>query len=229
VTEEEWLTETTKPQWMIAQPVHTGTYARTKAGKRKLLLYAVGCCRLMWDLLWDYRLRSSVLVAERYADGQATDEERRAASRASMPLSIGTYYRNIPEDLRATVGRLAHDTVGTKAAYAAQGMTEMRYPLGGFTLPDRDGKALLCDMAREVWGNFINPVRADKAWLRWNDRTLPRMAQALYDERAWDRLGVLADALEDAGCEDAAILGHCREPGFHVRGCWVIDLLLGKG
>jgi hypothetical protein len=55
-----------------------------------------------------------------------------------------------------------------------------------------------------------------------------KLAQAVYDERAYDRLPVLADALEDAGCHDADILTHCRGPGPHVRGCWLIDLLLGK-
>jgi hypothetical protein len=54
------------------------------------------------------------------------------------------------------------------------------------------------------------------------------MTQSIYDERAFDRLPLLADALEDAGCGDAAILSHCREPSEHVRGCWVVDLLLGK-
>ena len=54
------------------------------------------------------------------------------------------------------------------------------------------------------------------------------LAGAIYDERAFDRLPVLGDALEDAGCADAAILAHCRGPGEHVRGCWVVDLLLGK-
>jgi len=59
-------------------------------------------------------------------------------------------------------------------------------------------------------------------------RALPRMAQAIYDERAWDRLGVLADAVEDAGCSDATVVAHLRSPGPHVRGCWALDLLMGK-
>ncbi len=54
------------------------------------------------------------------------------------------------------------------------------------------------------------------------------LARSIYDDRAFDRLPVLADALEDAGCTDAAILDHCRGPGPHVRGCWVVDLILGK-
>jgi hypothetical protein len=55
-----------------------------------------------------------------------------------------------------------------------------------------------------------------------------KLAAAIYDDTAFDRLPILADALEEAGCHDAEILAHCRGPGPHVRGCWVIDLLIGK-
>ncbi len=58
---------------------------------------------------------------------------------------------------------------------------------------------------------------------------LRALAEAVYEERAFDRLPILADALEDAGCSDSAVLNHCRQPGVHVRGCWVVDLLLGRG
>jgi hypothetical protein len=54
------------------------------------------------------------------------------------------------------------------------------------------------------------------------------IAQGIYAGRAFDRLPILHDALLDAGCDDEAILSHCRCEGPHVRGCWVIDLLLGK-
>ncbi len=65
-------------------------------------------------------------------------------------------------------------------------------------------------------------------WLAWNDGAIPKMAQAIYDDRAFDRLPILADALEDAGCDNQEILDHCRSNGEHVRGCWVVDLILGK-
>jgi hypothetical protein len=71
-------------------------------------------------------------------------------------------------------------------------------------------------------------VRAEPSWLAWNDGTVPRIAQDIYDEWAFDRLPILADALEDAGCDNADILAHCRQAGEHVRGCWVVDLLLDK-
>ena len=64
--------------------------------------------------------------------------------------------------------------------------------------------------------------------MAWNAGTVRRIAQAIYDDRAFDRMPILADALEDAGCDNADILNHCRESREHVRGCWVVDLLLGK-
>jgi hypothetical protein len=227
MTEQQWLTEKSNPQWLIAQPLSKGT--RTKAAKRKLLLFAVGCCRLMGDLLWDDRLRAAIEVAELYADGQADDEDRSAAALSVRSLSAGPYLPDWPAAVRATVGRLVYNVVINRPADAAYAMTCMPIQLGGLALPDgRTGDALLCDLVREAFGNFVNPSVAEKHWARWNDRTLPRMAQEIYEEKAWDRLPVLADALEDAGCPDAAILAHLRSPGPHFRGCWAVDLLMGK-
>jgi hypothetical protein len=83
-------------------------------------------------------------------------------------------------------------------------------------------------LLREVFGNPLRPIVVDPSWLSWNDSTIPKIAQAIYDERAFDRMPILADALKEAGCTNADILNHCRQPGEHVRGCWVVDLLLGK-
>jgi hypothetical protein len=79
---------------------------------------------------------------------------------------------------------------------------------------------------RDIFGNPFRPVTADAAWLT---STVVSLAEGIYADRAFDRLPVLADALMDSGCENADILAHCRRDGPHVRGCWVIDLLLGKG
>lgn len=88
-------------------------------------------------------------------------------------------------------------------------------------------------LLRDIFGS--RPVAIAPAWRAWNDGTVVKLAQAIYEERELPsghldagRLAILADALEDAGCQSADILGHCRSPGPHVRGCWVIDLLLGK-
>jgi hypothetical protein len=80
----------------------------------------------------------------------------------------------------------------------------------------------------ELFGNPFRSVTLQPYWLAWNDRCVERLAHPIYDERAFDRMPILADALEDADCDNADILAHCRSGGEHVRGCWVVDLLLGK-
>jgi len=79
------------------------------------------------------------------------------------------------------------------------------------------------ELAR-VWHRaHTEPIRAE-----WKSSTVLDLARAMETDGAFDRLPILADALEDAGCDQADILEHCRGPGPHVRGCWVVDLILGK-
>lgn len=82
-----------------------------------------------------------------------------------------------------------------------------------------------CQLLRDIFGNPFRPVMVSPVWQMANVLAL---AQAIYEDRAFDRMPILADALEDAGCTNQEVLGHCRGPGPHVRGCWVLDLLLGK-
>ncbi len=96
---------------------------------------------------------------------------------------------------------------------------------------DREGtrkelEASLVERARE-WLREHCRLRVDASWLRWNGGTVRILAEAVANEQAFHRLPLLADALEDAGCANAELLGHCRGPGPHARGCWVVDLLLG--
>jgi hypothetical protein len=86
-------------------------------------------------------------------------------------------------------------------------------------------RPLQCGLLRDVVGNPFRPVKMDSGWRTHNTIAL---GQAIYDERAFERMPILADALEDAGCDNADILEHCRQPGEHCRGCWVVDLVLGK-
>jgi len=72
------------------------------------------------------------------------------------------------------------------------------------------------------------PCRAISVDATWLTSTVKQVAIAIYSANGFDRLPILADALEDAGCDNADILNHCRQPGEHVRGCWVVDLLLGR-
>jgi hypothetical protein len=101
----------------------------------------------------------------------------------------------------------------------------------------RDAAASVCEFVgdgervnqariiRDVIGNPFRPVTSDPAWL---SSTVVSLAEGIYADRAFDRMPILADALQDAGCDNADILTHCRSDGPHVRGCWVIDLLAGR-
>jgi hypothetical protein len=83
-----------------------------------------------------------------------------------------------------------------------------------------------------TWLRDLFPYRPDHAvdasWLSWNNGTVPQLVRQIRDDRRYELMSILADALEDAGCDNADILGHCRGPGPHVRGCWVVNLLRGK-
>jgi hypothetical protein len=83
---------------------------------------------------------------------------------------------------------------------------------------------LCCTLGSPVFTNA--PI--DLSWLGWNGGTIPKLAEAIYDERRFSDMPILADALEEAGCDNTDVPAHCRGPGPHVRGCWVIDLLLGR-
>jgi hypothetical protein len=99
---------------------------------------------------------------------------------------------------------------------------------GFFWSARKPGYSSRAELLRDLIGNPFRQLGIDAHWLAWNDATVLRIAQAIYNQRAFDRMPILADALEDAGCTDRAILDHCRRPGPHVWGCWVVDLLTGK-
>src|SRR5262249_12027604 len=84
------------------------------------------------------------------------------------------------------------------------------------------GRRAQVELFRDIFGNPFRPVALDPRWLT---STVGALAGGIYDEFAFDRLPILADALIDAGCEDEGILTHCRSGGAHARGCWLVDLL----
>src|SRR5260370_13288911 len=209
MTEGEWL-ECTDPAPMLES-------LRGKASDRKLRLFACACCRRVWDLLPEMIIRQLVDVAERYVDGKATVTElgrlRKLATRAEA-----RYFQPHWLAVRHASVESAH-----WIAYGAS----LRVPCKPVLGIGSEGAAQAI-LLRDIFGNPFRPVALDPAWLAWNGGTVRKMAEAIYDDRAFDRLPILADALEEAGCTDRDILDHCRSGGDHVRGCWVIDLLLGK-
>ena len=89
----------------------------------------------------------------------------------------------------------------------------------------REELAAQMPLLRDIFGNPFRPVTFDPAW---RTTTAVQIAQGMYDSRDFAAMPILADALQDAGCEEVSIHDHCRGPGPHIRGCWVVDLVLGK-
>jgi hypothetical protein len=113
---------------------------------------------------------------------------------------------------------------GSRAAKVIQGTAKER--LAFFYCFRNEQGTRQSNSLRCIFGSLpFRPVTIEPAWIT---PTVKQLAGAIYEERAFDRLPILADALEEAGCTDADILNHCRQPGEHVRGCWVIDLILSK-
>jgi hypothetical protein len=186
--------------------------------RRKMRLFFCACCRLLWDRLTDPRSREAVAVAERFADRQATVAELNQARQAAYAVNANS---PIDVDRESAWPRTATlpDSDYTRTAFW---LFSIR---GDLRLLPRDQALALY---RDIIGNPFRKVPVLKEWLAWNDRTVVKIAQAIYEERAFDRMPILADALEEAGCISADILDHCRQPGEHTRGCWLLDLVLGK-
>ncbi len=205
MTEKEWL-ECDDPTPML-------DFLQGGANDRKLRLFACGCCRRNWHLLTDERSRTTVEVEERKADGLMSESA----------LAKLVFDPDAPHDSPRFISFpdawiAARDSSNDAAWDAARRETD---PLNAGDI-QREAQA---NLLRDIFGNPFHPVTVDAAWL---NSTVVSLAQAIYEDRAFDRLPILADALEDAGCTNADILNHCRQPGEHVRGCWVVDLLLGK-
>jgi hypothetical protein len=213
MTEAEWLAAT-DPSPMLS-------FLWMKGDERKPRLLAVACfrraiaeCAITFEESDDQGidLGERIDLAERIADSlsAAPDEkEHRLEFHSSIlpgsssPFEWAAHYIVDPSAWEATSGvvlTLADEWSEAEAAHGAA-------------------------LVRDVFGNPFHPIIPDPSWLTTDVRTL---AEGIYQERAFDRMPILADALQDAGCDNEDILNHCRQPGKHVRGCWVVDLLLGK-
>jgi hypothetical protein len=222
MTEEEWLT-CTDPTPMLE-------FLRGKASQRKLRLFACSCCYRLEELCYmeDEELLA-VEIAELYADERTTQEDL-ALARNEVNLSGGyTLSEQHRSCVMGCVTAVPLGEVNSVANCIIEQLENHHHWTEAELKADQEAeRALQCDILRDCFGNPFRPVAVEPSWLTWNDGTVPRLAQAVYDERAFDRLPILADALEDAGCTDADILGHLRCPGPHARGCWALDLLLGR-
>jgi len=236
---DDWTAE----RWQSAtDPLPMLDWLGRRLGERKQRLFAIACCRPLGILFQtpgkrkaptvEAAFHAALAVAERLADGPVGAEEhaeafRRAAEAgkdvladwmahaqvaATWAMADGADHEHL-QSLRAIGYSLRRDPPDPWAANAAR-VAKWADP----SLRFRQAHVL-----RDIVGDPFRAVGFDSAW-----RTTTAAAEAIYADSAFDRLPILADALEDAGCTDAVILDHCRQPGEHARGCWVVDLVLAK-
>jgi hypothetical protein len=248
MTEQEWL-QATDPQPLLE-------FLRGKPSGRKLRLFAVASCYRAAHLLFPDRRAEAVLeLIERYADGSTSREEVTAFQFRMLSLPEGresqTLIESVPPWWRMmglmmqggvpNIALLTHRIVQEvresandrhAALHASPGdeIRASRVAWAAAEMARSREHAFQCDLLRCIFGNAFRPVALDPSWLTWHDGLLVSMAQRIYESRDFKDMPVLADALEEAGCTNPDILGHCRQQGaVHVRGCWVIDCLLAKG
>jgi hypothetical protein len=221
----------TEAEWLACDDPNPMLDAfQDKASARKLRLLGCACCRALWDRIKARDSRTAIDIAERFADGLARADSlskagagaRSAARKAASPALL---WGDL--DLYAAMNH-ATEVCAMPARWRAA-----RYEGGGAVSPIRglagDRQA---GYLRDIFGYPFRPKS-----LQPESRTpaAASLASAAYEERLLPsghldnaRLAVLSDALEEAGCTDEAILAHLRSPGPHVRGCWALDLILGR-
>jgi hypothetical protein len=231
MTEAEWVVYN-DPEAMLK-------LLEANSTDRKLRLFACACCYRVWELVSDERGREAITTAERFADGLVDAVKLRLAETGAEsvlqePADTHSGYSAALAGATATAKRMK-DVRPWRACASARGFFEVEHQ--GMTIDDhpeffpraREAEAKeyvqQAILLREIFGNPFRPVAVDPAWLT---STVVALARGIYEERAFDRMPILADALQEAGCDSEDVLDHCRGPGPHVRGCWVVDLVLGK-
>ncbi len=229
VNEQEWLAAT--------DLVPMVDFLGQKASQRKLRLFAVTCCQWVTQLGTDTSFLNSLDVAERFADGAATADELAKAEEASNEV-----YQECEEALSVAASRAVlagtsgqgDDPAITKRQDAADIVSQtteavirgrdFAYTARGCGRRYTHSDPVL--WLRDIFGIPFRPVIVDPDWLT---TTVVSLARQMYESRDFSGMPILADALHDAGCDEPAILAHCRCEKPHVRGCWLVDLILGKG
>jgi hypothetical protein len=216
--EQSWLTADENDLLKMA------AFAAREVSARKLRLFAVGSCRLIWNLIPQEQCKEAVAVAEAFADGETTKKALTAARVAVRKVvrDEETYWKQraahaclgtVQENLLNVV----HGTpIHARGAAICRGTDEWR----------QVSMEIFLVLLRDVVGPL--PFRKTAMKPTWLTSDVTALARTMYETREFSAMPILADALQDAGCDSNAILDHCRGPGPHVRGCWVVDLILGK-
>lgn len=198
-------------------PLEVFDHLGSQASNRKLLLVTTACYRLEDRLPLD-DLRQAVMEAmEGYADGLVPEDDVRrlqveaaiARSTAESSPSTGDPFDLFDDGIAQLM--LTHPRLGAEVCL------RQTAPAAGREKPVR---LLVCALGPLYRVRVPSPS--------WLSSTVLILAQQMYESRDFSAMPILADALQDTGCDSADILSHCRGPGPHVRGCWVVDLVLGK-
>jgi hypothetical protein len=226
---------------------------RPKGGKwddynhRLLYLMAAAVFRTMQRLVPQRRWRKLLDTMEAYADGEATSDqlfstyEAAGVDDADLPAAncaAANCIHFVLDDYKIREGAdVVSDAAGYLGAVAAGVLApnaELKMEMKVWQEPSfKDAKRAhdqkLCALIRDIFGNpYRQPPVLDRSWLAWNGGTIPNLARTMYASKRFRDLPILGDALEEAGCTDETVLAHCRGPGPHVRGCWVVDWILEK-
>jgi hypothetical protein len=219
------LNKVMREEWLSCQYPGTMMVWLRTADARKLRLFACACCRRIWERMSDPE-RKLVETAERWADGHISRIELQTIRDQLKPHLPTDRFGELPRSAKAALATATPRKTALRNLLADVAVCQMANIGDGDHLKNAHAHHSL--LLHDIFDYLFLRTLINPNWLTWNDGTVGRIAQAIYDERAFDRLPILADALEDAGCDNADILNHCRQPGVHVRGCWVVDLLLEK-
>jgi len=219
----------TEAEWMNCTALlDLWEYLKDNVSARKLRLFGCACVRRIWELLSEKNARWAVECAERYADNPSA---KQALHHVAGKVNIAREYA--AGDARFALAAVFHvaDNSFTPSLHRVRAAI-LEATKAVLAIKGNSERIIQTSLLREVVGNPFRVVSFDSAWM---SPLVTDLARAAYDERSLpegfldsSRLSILADALEDAGCDNAEILSHCRSLGPHVRGCWVVDLILGK-
>lgn len=200
--------------------------------RRKSRLLACSCIRMVWRLLTDDQVREAIERVEREPDGAGYDSRMAGADRLASDVALQFRRTGRFAELPALAAR--HAVRAARLAAAPEGRwadvrdvaaeTAVAAAWAGLVPDLREAYRQQCGLIRDIFGNPYRPVSIDPPHRR---PAVVRLAQTIYEKPAFEKMPEVVDALEAAGCTDADILAHCRGPGPHVRGCWVVDLILG--
>ncbi len=221
MTEKQWQ-KAADPEAMLA---HLGV----RASDRKLRLFACACCRRAWLFAKDRRLNQALTLLEAFTNGTAKDRDRGRAhvlGGKMMSAVVDVPQHCLGGELwKAAKKTLDRDgyTFGESAAAAFGWAADIHAQFNANKKAERAQQAIL---VREVFGNPFRPVSFSPLW---RTDTAMALARQTNESREFGAMPILADALQDAGCDSDDILNHLRDTSVtHVRGCWALDLVLGK-